>query len=230
MGYASKATAAKGKKEATPRIPQYRNYTREQVMEEMAGTYDLTWDEQNALMGYKTTGYSLMNAYLNGEAEVKVMEGSPKPMVVWTNLKGEEESTYQELMDYQIKTLDNLFKNKKLGRDMILYRGFDKDALKDAKPGDIITLPALTSTSTDKEVAHKFAKEKKGALATINVPGEANAIAVEPALDNYTPFRQMASFDVQRESEILLSRGAKYRVDSVKGRNGNRVELTYIGG
>ena len=155
----------------------------------------LTPEEEVALEVYTSHRYKDIN---------KVLRGGP---------------SHEDVRLYDtMETLDNLFKEAKLDRDLIVYRAVSKDTLEKMATAGSFEDRGFTSTTTDMDTADAFGKETRGrsryVVVKMKLPKGSRALAIAHASD------------VPGEREVLVARGSRWPV--VQNPQLGRVELTLI--
>ncbi len=147
----------------------------------------LSWEEQLAVQYYKGSGYSLLNRHLRGIA------------------------SFPDVMK-DIATLDRALSLARVGTDLTVYRGISpSDPLLRARVGQIVTLPAFTSTSLRVGTALEFGSP----LVEIAVPAGYHGAG----------YVQRVPFLQTDELELLFRPGSRFRVVS---RSDDRIVLEAI--
>lgn len=114
----------------------------------------------------------------------------------------------------EVKLIDQAFSRASTTEDIQVYRGVgptDMDKFANLKPGDSYTDDAYLSTSTNLSTADNFSRGDTPTILNIQVPKGSKAISV----DSLSQFKKGGHM-VRSEEEILLNRGGKYKVVSIK--------------
>lgn len=178
-------------------------------------------DAWNALNSYTGVGYDQMNSVLRRE---ELLNGRSVAEVMKDDTGDVPFSDKGQLLVYQrqIKMIDALFVPIK--KTALLYRGYKKAVLGRGNLGKLvgktITDEGFMSTTADREMALRFAREGASGSnrrADQQVIMEIVAEQGQPVLD---VGRRMTAWDNaihvdNHEREVLLPHGTRYRVESV---------------
>jgi hypothetical protein len=116
----------------------------------------------------------------------------------------------------KMKTLDDIFNQARLDRDLIVYRAVSKSTLEKMSAAKSFEDRGFVSTTTDIDIAEAFGKETRGrsqfAVVKMRIPKGSRALPISHVSD------------VPGEREVLVARGSRWNVnhDLKLG----RVELT----
>lgn len=159
--------------------------------------------------GQGQDGYLVTNRYLRGQ---KKTHGAPLAMI-----------------QNRIANLDAaIAKSDPLAHEATVYRGIgNAEHYGTLKPGDVIEDPAYLSTSVTRTLPESWAGTH-GDVWEIKLPAGTKGVDVNAALKGTAYGPHGLDFSTAKEQEIILARGQRLVVDSVKDRvtvypNGNRV-------
>jgi ADP-ribosyltransferase exoenzyme len=126
----------------------------------------------------------------------------------------------------EMKLIDQAFSKAKTTEPIEVYRGLGNSVrYANLKPGESFKDEGFVSTSTDKDTAFNFARGEEETVMHIQVPKGSKAISV----DALSVFKK-GGYATRSENEILLNRGASYKVISVtpaKGKNPKIITVEY---
>lgn len=114
----------------------------------------------------------------------------------------------------EMKLVDEAFSKAKTTEPLEVYRGIgptDADMFANLKVGDSYQDKGFVSTSTDVDTADNFSRGENPTILHVQVPKGSKAISV----DSMSVFKQ-GGHAARSENEILLNRGASYKVLSIK--------------
>jgi hypothetical protein len=98
-------------------------------------------------------------------------------------------------------------------RDIVVFRGLNKDTLPDLKPGDEITDPGFMSTSFSRRIAARGREGRETEVLEITAPEGTKAVMGYAGMD-----------------EVIVQRGTTLRVDDVTEEEGQRwIKATIVG-
>lgn len=120
-----------------------------------------------------------------------------------------------------VAVMDAAFQRAKTTSDITVYRGVGGDFINKLTKGVSFTDGGFVSTTSSQSMADGFARGDQEAVMEIRVPKGSKAISV-------TDISQFS----KTEKEIVLNRGAKFRViDRIEGvgRKPTRIVMEYIG-
>jgi SPP1 gp7 family putative phage head morphogenesis protein len=166
---------------------------------------------RHALNGYVSGSYTIGNILRNGpEWEARNL---------MTDYTSGEYSRVKNTINDQIKMIDRIDKAMEKSATEntgIVYRGLRSDEIADSlKPGAVFVDKAFLSTSTNREIAVRFAEEEERSgqkiLMEITVPKGSKALDLEKASSTGADFKQ---------GEILLDRGGSYKIIDTEDKDG----------
>jgi hypothetical protein len=123
----------------------------------------------------------------------------------------------------EVKLVDEAFKKAKTTEPIEVYRGISGDFYSGLKDGDVFEDKGFVSTSTDLDTADNFARGDAKAIMKVQVPKGSRAISV----DSLSVFKKGGAA-VRSENEILLDRGGKFKVISIKPGKGNQPKIITV--
>lgn len=162
----------------------------------------MTLDERNAVTQYQTATFEVVNEYLRTG---RIVESD-----LAQGITDDEEG--RELLDQTVKVLDSATSRGTVPPSIVLYRGIDSRTIEKMgglKEGQIVVDKGFTSTTLSKYIA----SGSSGALLTMRTEGTVHGV--------YSNEEDL--------EEVLLERGTKYRVNSVKQGKKLEVDVTIIG-
>ena len=144
------------------------------------------------------------------------------------------DKTYEEMCRNLTESITRGINDVYLPKDMMLYRGIstprailgenwenkDIEQLREKFVGGIFRDKGFCSTSTSKDIAHKFAEHYSGTILKINAPKGANGVFMV-GVSGY-----------KHEKEVLLQRSSCFKIISIEPNptsNGYIIELDLVG-
>jgi hypothetical protein len=126
----------------------------------------------------------------------------------------------------EMKLVDEAFSKAKTTEPLEVYRGIgpmDADKFAGLKVGDTFEDKGFVSTSTDKDTAENFSRGDTPTMMHVQVPKGSKAISV----DSMSVFKK-GGYATRSENEILLNRGGKFKVLSIKPAKGRQPRVITV--
>lgn len=174
----------------------------------------ITDAEKWAIASYTDGTDEVVNTYLRGGERNVGWKGQPKYTADYETGDSDKSRPLSTL----VADLDNVMKRSTVPEDVTVFRvaKFPDDVVKSMKPGSVFSDNGFVSTTLTSKQANIFAKRvQANTHMEIGVPQGAHAV--------FTGSKVGGAY--QSEAELLLARGAKFKIVSNDGQGNIRMEL-----